>query len=353
MSLSQKYRPKFFKDVSGQDLTILENDIKSGNYKHYIFAGQYGSGKTSVARIFAKSVNCKNRVGVEPCNECQVCRAVDNESSMMVKEYDAAMFGRMETMRMIEKELRYSFKGGKKVYILDEVQNMSKEAYDSLLKMLEKYVGKVIFILITTELWKIPDTIKSRCVLINFRKLSVGDIMNRLRYVADLEGVEIDDGSLELIASFSDGSMRDGLKYLEIVKDMGKVSVDLLTKQFGIVSLSDIKVIEEFIKTGVGVKQVMDVLNKDINYKFVFRKVIQDLFLISMSDSMIAIYNDLIDFYKNLDVYKFIEKEVFINLVQRHRKVEVQDEQNIIEFKKLELNNERQRDFFKLFKMVQ
>lgn len=217
MALYRKFRPDNFKDVKGQDhiVTTLKNQIKSGRIGHaYLFTGTRGTGKTSVAKLFAKTVNCENPSDGNPCNECSLCKGIAAGTSMNVIEIDAALNNGVENVREIVEEVRYSPTEGKyKVYIIDEVHMLSTGAFNALLKTIEEPPSYVIFILATTEVHKIPVTILSRCQRYDFKRISIDIIADRLRELMDEEKIEIEDKALKYIARVADGSLRDALKF--------------------------------------------------------------------------------------------------------------------------------------------
>lgn len=219
MALYRKFRPDSFKDVKGQDhiVTTLKNQIKSGRIGHaYLFTGTRGTGKTSVAKLLAKTVNCENPKDGEPCNECRMCKGIMSGTSMNVIEIDAASNNGVENVREIIEEVRYSPTEGRyKVYIIDEVHMLSAGAFNALLKTIEEPPSYVIFILATTEVHKIPVTILSRCQRYDFKRISIDTIADRLRELMDEEKLDVEDKALRYIARMADGSLRDALSLLD------------------------------------------------------------------------------------------------------------------------------------------
>lgn len=218
-ALYRKFRPDNYDDVKGQEhiTTTLSNQIISGRVGHaYLFCGTRGTGKTTVAKIFAKAVNCENPVNGNPCNECSICRAISAGVSMNVIEMDAASNNGVENIRQIVDEVQYRPTEGKyKVYIVDEVHMLSTSAFNALLKTLEEPPEYVVFILATTEAHKIPVTILSRCQRYDFKHISVDVIKDRLKELADIEKMDIEDKALRFIAKTADGSLRDALSLLD------------------------------------------------------------------------------------------------------------------------------------------
>lgn len=219
MALYRKWRPDTFEEVKGQDhvVTTLKNQIINNRIGHaFLFCGTRGTGKTSIAKLFAKAVNCEHPINGSPCNECTACRAIADGSSMNVIEIDAASNNGVDNIREIREEVAYSPSEGKyKVYIIDEVHMLSIGAFNALLKTLEEPPSYVIFILATTEAHKIPITILSRCQRYDFRRISTGTIAERLRELADAEGIDAEDAALAYVARMADGSMRDALSLLD------------------------------------------------------------------------------------------------------------------------------------------
>lgn len=218
-ALYRKWRPSTFDEVKGQDhiVTTLKNQIKADRMGHaYLFCGTRGTGKTSVAKIFAKAVNCEHPVDGSPCGECKVCKAVASGASMNVIEIDAASNNGVDNIREIKEEVAYSPTEGRfKVYIIDEVHMLSIGAFNALLKTLEEPPAYVIFILATTEAHKIPITILSRCQRYDFKRISIDTISNRLSELMKAENIEAEDRALRYVAKAADGSMRDALSLLD------------------------------------------------------------------------------------------------------------------------------------------
>nr|WP_314930542.1 DNA polymerase III subunit gamma/tau [Shuttleworthia satelles] len=218
-ALYRKFRPQTFEDVKGQDhiVTTLKNQLKNDRIGHaYLFTGTRGTGKTTVAKILARAVNCQHPVDGSPCGKCSVCRAINAGSSMNVIEIDAASNNGVNNIREIIEEVAYPPTEGRyKVYIIDEVHMLSPGAYNALLKTLEEPPEYVIFILATTEVNKIPITILSRCQRYDFHRISVVTIAGRLRQLMEEEGLAVEDKAVDYIARAADGSMRDALSLMD------------------------------------------------------------------------------------------------------------------------------------------
>lgn len=218
-ALYRKFRPTEFDEVKGQDhiVTTLKNQIKTGRIGHaYLFTGTRGTGKTTIAKIMAKAVNCENPTDGSPCNKCAICSNINENTSINVRELDAASNNGVDSIRQIIEEVEYPPTEGKyKVYIIDEVHMLSTGAFNALLKTLEEPPSYVIFILATTEVAKIPITILSRCQRYDFKRITIDTIAKRLRELCDKEDITAEDKAINYIAKVADGSMRDALSLLD------------------------------------------------------------------------------------------------------------------------------------------
>ena len=242
-SLYLRWRPVKFGEVVGQEgpVRILRNSVKKGETAHaYLFAGPRGTGKTSVARILAKALNCENSQDGEPCNSCSSCEKIDSGTALDIVEIDGASNRGIDKIRELREEVNFApAELDRKVYIIDEVHMLTTQAFNALLKTIEEPPDSVTFIFATTEPEKVPATIISRCQVFEFTEIDRGEIGGRLRSVAESEGVEITDEALELISSRARGSMRDGLVLLEQIFSYdteGKVNRKDLFELLGLTS---------------------------------------------------------------------------------------------------------------------
>ena len=222
---ARKYRPGTFDDVIGQSHVVqtLMNSIATKRIAHaFLFSGTRGVGKTTVARILAKALNCEQGPTGTPCNTCSNCQEITQGTSVDVVEIDGASNTSVDDVREIRENVKFTpFRGQYRVYIIDEVHMLSNSAFNALLKTLEEPPSHVVFIFATTEIHKIPATILSRCQHYNFRRISKAEIVQRLRHVADQDGLTIEDRSLMALARASEGSMRDGLSLLDQIIAFG------------------------------------------------------------------------------------------------------------------------------------
>ena len=236
-SLYRKYRPQNFADVSGQKaaVDVITNSIAKSRVGHaYLFSGSRGCGKTSVARIFAKALNCLNPNGFEPCGHCNNCEAITAGESLDVIEIDGASNNGVDEVRGLKANVTLApFSSKYKIYIIDEVHMLSTAAFNALLKTLEEPPEHVIFILATTEPHKVPVTIRSRCQHIPFHSISPEDIFERLNYVCKNENINFENEALWEISRQADGALRDALSLLEQVIAAGEVNLQNVERTFG------------------------------------------------------------------------------------------------------------------------
>jgi DNA polymerase-3 subunit gamma/tau len=258
ISLYRKYRSQSFDEVSGQEhvTRTLQNAIRGDRVAHaYLFCGARGTGKTTTARLLAKCLNCEGGPTPAPCNECENCLRIADGSSMDVIEIDAASNRGIDEIRALREKVQYSPSQSRmKVYVLDEVHMLTSEAFNALLKTLEEPPAHVVFILATTEAHKIPATILSRCQRFDFRRGSLDQIGDRLRFVAEQEGYTIEPAAVARIARGAEGSWRDALSLLEQVLAYGEKTITLgdVTEVLGAVDADSLHALAEAVRTGDG-----------------------------------------------------------------------------------------------------
>lgn len=328
MALYRKFRPGEFEDVKGQDhiSQTLQNQIKANRIGHaYLFCGTRGTGKTSVAKIFAKAVNCQNPVNGSPCGQCEMCRAISEGRSMNVIEIDAASNNGVDNIREIREEVAYRPTEGKyKVYIIDEVHMLSIGAFNALLKTLEEPPEYVIFVLATTEAHKIPITILSRCQRYDFKRISIDTIATRLMDLMEKEQIEVEERAIRYIAKAADGSMRDALSLLDqciafylgqrltyehVLEVLGAVDTEVFSRLLREILKRDVanvlKIVEELVMQGRELGQ----LTVDFTW------YLRNLLLAKSSDNM----EDVLDVSsENLEQLKEEAKMIEIDALIRY-----------------------------------
>ena len=298
-ALYRKFRPQDFEDVKGQDhiVTALKNQVKANRLGHaYLFTGTRGTGKTTVAKILAKAVNCEHPVDGSPCNECETCKRIAEGSSMNVFEIDAASNNSVSNIRDIVEEVAYSPTEGKyKVYIIDEVHMLSASAFAALLKTLEEPPAYVIFILATTEVHMIPITILSRCQRYDFRRISIDTIAGRLQELMVKENISVEDKALRYVAKAADGSMRDALSLLDqcIAFYLGEnLTYDKVLQVLGAVDNEIFSqllrhVLQHDVTGAIGVLEEMVVQGRDLNqFVIEFTWYMRNLMLVKSDTNM-------------------------------------------------------------------
>lgn len=300
VALYRKYRPKNFSEVVGQDVVVkvLKNSIQSGKIGHaYIFSGTKGTGKTSVAKIFAKAINCLEPIDGDVCGKCSVCSYL-NENPVDIIEIDAASNNGVEEIREIRNNVKVMPTCCKyKVYIIDEVHMLSTSAFNALLKTLEEPPEHVVFILATTELNKIPPTVLSRCQKLDFKKISNKFIVQQLKHILENESRHLSDDVLDLIASLSDGAFRDAINLMDQLLTLEKddVSVEDVYKLVGIISDDIAFQFLDFIfncDIKSGLLLVDNLFKSGVNFYKVTEKI-----LFILTD--VIIYNTAKDYFKS------------------------------------------------------
>ena len=253
--LYRKYRPQTFSEVIGQEHVVqtLTNAISMGLTSHaYLFSGPRGSGKTSIARLLAKALNCQNLKGTEPCNKCSSCLEIKQGNAIDLIEIDAASNRGIDEIRELRDGIKFTPSKSKyKVFILDEAHQLSKDAANALLKTLEEPPSHAVFVLATTEIHKMIPTIISRCQRFDFRKLTSGEIVQQLEAISRKEGVKVEKAALELITANSQGSSRDAIGMLDqaITFCAGQEDKEITAKEVrDILGLVEIAVVKQFVE---------------------------------------------------------------------------------------------------------
>ncbi len=312
---ARKYRPQAFDEVIGQShiTTTLENAIAQDRVAHaYIFAGPRGVGKTTTARIFAKALNCEKGPTADPCNKCPSCMEITQGASLDILEIDGASNRGIDEIRNLRENVKFSpSKGRFKVYIIDEVHMLTMDAFNALLKTLEEPPAHVKFIFATTQAHKVPPTILSRCQRFDFRRISIKDIVDSLKLIANKENLKVDDDVLILMAKHSDGSMRDAQVVLDQISSFadGRISLEDASKILGAVSDDILFSLADSIKSKDALKAL---------------KIIDDLADEGKDVAQIVLY--LIEHFRDLSVAK-ISKDPRALIDASPEKIERYEEQ--------------------------
>ena len=335
-SLYRKYRPKNFDEIVGQEkvVEIIKNQIKLNKLGHaYLFTGVRGTGKTSIAKIFAKAINCSNNNDGNPCLKCKECLSISDGANVDIIEMDAASNNGVDDIRLIKEQTDFLPTNLKyKVYIIDEVHMLSGGAFNALLKTLEEPPSHVKFILATTEPQKLPATIISRCQRFEFMRISEEKIKGRLHKIAEENEINIEEEALALVASLANGSMRDGISILESVSNLeGKINKDAVRETVGLPNMEKMidvlgAIIEGDISKTLKISnELMDEGKEPQSYITELLKLLESIYL--KEESLIELYSkqeqELLKKYMNIDklkVYKII-KEV-LNIINIMKNME-------------------------------
>ena len=330
-ALYRKFRPQEFEDVKGQEhiVTTFKNQIKADRIGHaYLFCGTRGTGKTTVAKIFAKAVNCENPIDGSPCGACPSCQAIAAGTSMNVIEIDAASNNGVDNIRQIREEVTYRPTEGKyKVYIIDEVHMLSAGAFNALLKTLEEPPGYVIFVLATTEAHKIPITILSRCQRYDFHRITIDTIAARLMDLMEQEQIDVEEKAIRYVAKAGDGSMRDALSLLDqcIAFHLGeKLTYENVLEVLGAVDTEVFsrllrQIIDKNVAGAIGTLDELVDEGRELGQLVAdFTWYLRNLLLIQSSDDM----EDVLDMSKdNLEALKEEAKLISVEVLMRYIRV--------------------------------
>ena len=324
-ALYRKFRPLTFGEIVGQEhiTKTLKNQLISNRVGHaYLFNGCRGTGKTSAAKILARAVNCLNPKDGEPCNECEICKAALSGSLTDIVEMDAASNNSVEDIRLIRDEVNFLPTLAKyRVYIIDEVHMLSTGAFNALLKTLEEPPAHVKFILATTEPQKLPATILSRCQRFDFKKLSNENIVKRLNIVCNESKINVEESALKIIASLSEGAMRDALSILERCLQDGDndITEDKIKELVGIPKITYIEQITEFV-IRKDVETVLKVIKEVIaegkdqgNFLWEVIKYVKDLLLYKVTGET-GIHSEK-EIEKLKEISTMVEKEELVHLI--------------------------------------
>ena len=334
-ALYRKYRPNNFDDLYGQDVikTILQNSIKNNKINHaFLFFGPRGTGKTSTAKIYAKLINCLNINGLKACDECENCKKI-NDNSVDIIEMDAASNNGVEEIRnirnkidLVPTELKY------KVYIIDEIQMLTKEAFDALLKTLEEPPKHVVFIMATTEIKKVPDTIVSRCQVLEFKKISKEIIKEKLEYICLKENIEYEEDALLKIAELSAGGLRDSLTILDkaiAYSDRKKINIDLIYKISNTISFEKLKPLANSLiekNEGNFIKEYKKIVENNLDIITLIKNLLK-YYESNMVDNidyqLITLLNELINKISSVEIQEFLFKVYILKYFKENTEIKI------------------------------
>ena len=310
LALYRKYRPQTFEEVVGQNkiIKILENSINNNMVSHaYLFSGPRGTGKTTTAKLIAKLINCENRNGLEPCDKCESCISYNNKNNPDIIEIDAASNNGVDEIREIKEKVDLMPSISKyKVYIIDEVHMLSIGAFNALLKTLEEPPKHVIFILATTEFYKVPETIVSRCQCFSFERIEDFDIIRRLKDIVEKENLNVSLDVLKLIAEYSDGGLRDAINMLDkLICSSNEVTVDDFYEARGLTKKDDLEQIVQDIKDN-NIRNLFDRID-NLNKKGKNLTLFSEELMIYLKDMLIKTVEGSNELLTTTEIYKAID----------------------------------------------
>ena len=292
-----KYRPKKVSEIDNTNVReSIEKILSTDKIPHaFLFIGQKGTGKTSSARIFAKAINCTNKKGgFEPCNECPNCKSIDTSASVDVIEMDAASHRGIEEVRNLIKETAFLPMSNKyRVFIIDEAHMITPDAFNVLLKTLEEPPESVVFILATTNVEKVPKTIASRCIIVNFGRAKSVDIIHMLKRIAKLEEIEAGDKLFDLIAQHSEKSFRDAAKIFEELKIQNKLGEIEANAYLGLVGKQNLLEVIEKKSLTDALKWIQEFTEQGGNFKNLLEQLLDELRILLLAKNNAIPKNDI------------------------------------------------------------
>src|SRR5690554_4509076 len=328
VALYRTYRPQNFTDMSGQEVIVktIQNAVKNNKIGHaYVFSGPRGTGKTSLAKIFAKAINCSNPIDGDPCNTCDACINANSNAASDIIEIDGASNNGVDEIRDLRDKVKYLPSVGKyKVYIIDEVHMLTTGAFNALLKTLEEPPSHVIFILATTEVHKIPATILSRCQRFDFKNIEIKHIVDRLNYIIEKESIDIEDEAVSLIAKNAKGGLRDALSLLDqaISYSENKILAKDIYDIVGSVSKEDLVKLLKLINES-NIKKALELMHSFINEGKEEERLIADLIYV-LRDILLNIVG-----YENEEIYAGLKNRVDINKIYHYIDILIKTQNNM------------------------